>query len=369
MDMNASFGLDRRPVMTRIATRLFRFAAGCTLLLPVLALICGPGRAATGPAGSVAAQPAVRPRMAITAVRSFMYQLQNLEQPAAVEALARSDYDLLVVEPTATLDEQPHFDAKAMVARLHAGKPGRIVLAYLNAGQAESYRTYWKSTWKPPTKAHRGTPDFILIPDPDGWSDNYNVAYWDPRWQQTFATNADSEVRSAMGAGFDGVYLDWIDAYTDDRVVAAARKQHINPARAMADFLLCIRREARAINPHALVVQQNAIGLLDDDPRSLAAIDAVGVEDTWFSGRANAHWGTNGAGDIPNRARDDGSTVARLTQYARYIKAGKPVLTIDYCRNAQHAAQVYRDALAHGLVPLVTQVSLDHLTTTPPPRR
>ena len=62
-------------------------------------------------------------RMPLGQVRNFMYQLQNLENPAALEALAKSDYDLLVVEPTATVKDNQDFDVKGMVRRLHAGKP------------------------------------------------------------------------------------------------------------------------------------------------------------------------------------------------------------------------------------------------------
>jgi len=306
------------------------------------------------------------PTMPIKDVRTFMYQLQGLEKPAAVAALAQSDYDLLVVEPTSTLKDQKDFDAAAMVAKLHASKKGRIVLAYLDAGQAEVFRAYWQADWQPPTKTARGIPDFLLIPDPDGWSDDYNVAFWDPRWQAVFATAKDSQVHQALAAGFDGVYLDWIDAYDDEAVVAAAKKQHIDPAKAMVDFLLLIRQTARAQNPAALVVPQNAIYLLDADPRLLDAIDALGVEDTWYAGKANAKWGSKGAGDVPNKDKDESSTAARLRQYAKFRQAGKPVLTIDYCRDAGHAGQVYKDALAHDLVPLVTQVSLDRITETPP---
>jgi cysteinyl-tRNA synthetase len=315
-------------------------------------------------AGDPSASPACMP---LTRVRTFMYQLQGIENPAAVAALAKSDYDLLVVEPTGTVRDQATFDMKGMVAKLHEGKSGRIVLAYLDAGQAESFRGYWKPDWKAPTRTARGNPDFILIPDPDGWSDDYVVAYWDPRWQQTIAGGKDSQVRAAMAAGFDGVYLDWIDAYSDDRVVEEAKKEKVDPAHAMVDFLLLIRKSAREINPAALVVQQNAIELIDADPRLLDAIDALGVEDTWFAGKSNAKWGTKNAGDVANRYKDESSTAGRLKQYAKYQKAGKPVLSIDYCLKPKNAAMVYEEARKHGLIPLVSQVPLDRLTETPPP--
>jgi cysteinyl-tRNA synthetase len=305
--------------------------------------------------------------MALPAVKTFMYQLQNLEEPDAVTALANSDYDLLVVEPTSTTKGNDSFDMKAMVDKLRAGRPGRIVLAYLDACEAESFRTYWKPDWKAPTRSSRGVPDFLLIPDPDGWSDDYPVAYWDARWQAIIATDADSQVNRLMRAGFDGVYLDWIDAWDDDTVKAQADRQGIDSAKAMTDFLLLIRKTARAVNPNALVVQQNAFTLIDADPRLVDAIDALGVEDTWFSGRSNAGWTSKSAGDIPNRDRGDSSTAARLRQYAKFQSAGKPVFTVDYCVNPINAAHVYAEATAHHLVPLVTRVSLDHMTTTPPP--
>jgi cysteinyl-tRNA synthetase len=307
--------------------------------------------------------------MPLTAVKTFMYQLQNLEEPESLSALAKSPYDLLVVEPTGTIKGNAHFDMKAMVSTLHEAKPGRIVLAYLDLGEAERFRTYWTKDWKAPTRKAKGLPDFMLIPDPDGWSGDYPVAYWDARWQSIMASGPDSQVKILMRAGFDGVYLDWIDAWDDDAITAEAKRQNIDPAKSMVDFLKLIRTTARQINSNALVVQQNAFGLIDADPRLTDAIDAMGVEDTWYSGKANAKWDSKGAGDVPNRERDESSTVRRLKQYEKFLAAGKPVFTVDYCVNPQNAAQVYSEAKAHHLIPLVTRVSLDHLTTTPPPAK
>jgi cysteinyl-tRNA synthetase len=304
--------------------------------------------------------------MPLAAVRTFMYQLQNLEDPRALDALAQSPYDMLVVEPTATTSDNAGFDMKAMVNRLHAGRPGRIVLGYLDAAQAETFRTYWEKTWIAPTRTAHGSPAFLISPDPDGWSGDFPVAYWDRNWQDIIAAGPDSQVKRLMRAGFDGLYLDWIDAWDFDPVVAEAKKQHVDPARAMVDFLSLIRTTARALNPDALVVQQNAYTLLDADPRLLNAIDALGVEDTWFSGKADAKWGSKGAGDVANKEKDADSTAARLKQYEKFLAAGKPVFTIDYCVNPANAAVVYSQATTHHLVPLVTEVSLDRMTATPP---
>jgi cysteinyl-tRNA synthetase len=310
--------------------------------------------------------PAAKP-MDIKAVHSFMYQLQNIEKKEALEKLAASSFDLLVVEPSGVDHDTLDFDMAAMVRKLHEGKPGRIVLAYLDVGEAEKERAYWPDAWKAPTKTQRGDPDFLLIPDPDGWTGDFPVAYWDTRWQEIVATGQQSVIRKVMSAGFDGLYLDWIDGFDDETVSAAAKKQKVDPAKAMVDWIGTIRKSAREVNPGALIVAQNAFYLNERDPRYLDVIDGLGVEDTWFSGKANTKWGKPKGGDIANKYKDESSTAARLQQYKKYQQAGKPVFTIDYCLKPENVKHVYEEARKAGLIPLVTQVSLERMTETPPP--
>ena len=250
-----------------------------------------------------------------------------------------------------------------MIDRLRRSKSGRIVLAYIDVGQAEQYRTYWARDWKASRERAKGSPDFLLAADADGWNDSYQVAYWDSRWQKIMA----AEVERIMAAGFDGLYLDWVNAFEEDRVVAEAKRQRIEPARAMVDFVAFLRRHATAKRPGALVVGQNGEYLLDADRRYLDVIDGIAVEDTWFAGKAGAKWSSPKAGDIANHYKDESSTEARLAQYRKYLTAGKPVLTIDYCVQPENAARVYAQAGKAGLVPLVSRVSLEHVTPTPPP--
>ena len=46
---------------------------------------------------------------------------------------------------------------------------------------------------------------------PEGWQlkGNYKVKYWDPQWQEIIL----QEVQLIIAQGFDGVYLDIIDAF------------------------------------------------------------------------------------------------------------------------------------------------------------
>ena len=99
----------------------------------------------------------------------------------------------------------------------------------------------------------------------------------------------------------------------------------------------------------------------------LDVIDGIGFEDTWFGGKANTPWGKPKGGDIANKYKDESSTGRRIEQYKKYLKAGRPVFTIDYCLKAENAKRVYEASRGAGFVPLVTQVALSRVTETPPP--
>jgi cysteinyl-tRNA synthetase len=168
--------------------------------------------------------------------------------------------------------------------------------------------------------------------------------------------------------GFDGVYLDWVEAYDDSVVLAGAARQGIDPEEAMMSFIEKIRQAGRSVREDFLVVPQNAPYLIDHDPaRYVDLIDGLAVEDTWFSGTGDAEWDDPAGGDIPNENSDEYSTNNLLNQYKKYLQRGLPVFSVDYCLNPANAQRVYREARKAGLRPLVTRVALSRITSTPPP--
>lgn len=300
----------------------------------------------------------------LAAITSWAYQLQGLEEDGAIDALAASEYQMLVLEPTNTVSGCEDFDAAGMVRaakRLPNGRR-RLVLAYIDVGQAEDYRTYWQPDWVAPTPGGPGDPDFMLTMDPDGWPGDYPVAYWDPRWQQIAATDANSLLNSAVADGFDGIYMDWVGGYEDEHVAARAADDGLAPAEAMIDFIELIRATAHAVDPYFLVVAQNAPDLATGRPRYLDAIDAIAQEDVHFSGEADTDWDDPASGDI--RTPDGNDEWERGWLYSRldvYRTAGLPVFTCDYClipANAEEARTLSRE---RGYVPLVTRTPLDRL--------
>ena len=55
------------------------------------------------------------------------------------------------------------------------------------------------------------------------WAGNFKVQYWNPTWQSIIYGNETSYVKKIINAGFDGVYLDIIDAfqYFEDACIVA----------------------------------------------------------------------------------------------------------------------------------------------------
>lgn len=318
-----------------------------------------------GPAGRASAESEGRVGR-LKRARTWMYQLQDLDE-GAVAALAASEYPLLVVEPGQNLKEDPR-DARRLVERLRRTPSGgdRLVLAYVDIGQAESYRNYWAADWKAPGAGRPGRPDFLLAIDPDGWKENYPVAYWRKSWQDLWLEER-GIVKTLARAGFDGIYLDWVEAYDDEHVEGAAAREHRDAAKEMIDFVAALRSAGRSVTPDLLVVAQNAPYLLDADPdRYAAVVDALAVEDTWFHGAGDASWDDPRAGDLHERHEGEWSTEARLEQYRKYSTRGLPVFSVDYCVKKRNAELVYRLARQAGLRPLVTRVSLSRMTPTPP---
>jgi cysteinyl-tRNA synthetase len=120
-------------------------------------------------------------------------------------ALRARDYDLLVID--AFFDGDSALTAKEVTSlKTKAGGGRRLVVSYLSVGEAENYRFYWQPMWRP------GRPAWLGDENAD-WPGNYKVRYWEPAWQEIVYAGEHSYLNRILDAGFDGVYLDLIDAF------------------------------------------------------------------------------------------------------------------------------------------------------------
>ncbi len=123
---------------------------------------------------------------------------------AFIEAIARTDYDAVIIDAFFDDDLLANDDIARLRHKQNGGR--RLVIAYMSIGEAEDYRFYWRKAWK--TKR----PSWLVKENPH-WKGNYKVRYWDKAWQSIIYGGKDSYLQKIIDAGFDGVYLDIIDAF------------------------------------------------------------------------------------------------------------------------------------------------------------
>ena len=126
-----------------------------------------------------------------------------------LNAVDETDYDLLIIDLFYE-DNEGNTEALSSsdLAELKTKNNGsrRLLICYMSIGEAEDYRYYWNSSWK------AGSPEWLAAENPD-WAGNYKVEYWNDEWKQIIFGNSEAYLDKIIAAGFDGVYLDIIDAY------------------------------------------------------------------------------------------------------------------------------------------------------------
>jgi cysteinyl-tRNA synthetase len=122
-----------------------------------------------------------------------------------IQAITSTNYDLLIMDlffhDNTAFDES---EISQLKSKANGGK--RLVVAYMSIGEAEDYRYYWQKSWA------KDPPPWIDGENPD-WEGNFKVRYWEEAWQAIIYGNPDSYLWRILEAGFDGVYLDIIDAF------------------------------------------------------------------------------------------------------------------------------------------------------------
>jgi cysteinyl-tRNA synthetase len=265
-------------------------------------------------------------------VQDFLYQLQHADP----DRVGETAFDLAVVT-LATAGSSPD----VIPALKNSSGGPKIILCYMSIGQSETYRWYWNPDWI------KNPPDWLDVPD-GVWAGDHWVRYWLPGWQEIIYGKPGSYLDQILALGFDGVYLDRVDAYwyyQDQGRETAARE--------MVDFILDFTKYARKKHPGFGVFPQNAEELGLRFPEFLQAMTGIGVEDLYY-GYPRDH--------EPSPPEWTAEREAILDQW---VAAGKLVLTIDYTARPEQIADAYSRAHARGYVPYVTDRSLGRLRINP----
>ena len=266
-----------------------------------------------------------RKGQSLTTAQNWGYQLQRVH-PTLIPA----SLDVLVVDYARDEAHQEGRTADEVEAlRKRPDGTSRIVLAYMSVGEAENYRFYWRRHWQYRAPAW-------LARENSEWKGNFQVRYWHPAWQRILMDRDRSLLDSILDiympsrkayldrileAGFDGIYLDRVDAYYEgSKELASAEAEMVGLVGRLSAY-------AKQRRPGFLIVPQNGEELLQSAPYR-TSIDAVAKEDLVL--------GIAGA-EQENTAAD----LERSVQLLNLAKAeGRPVFVVEYAQSPDKRAKV-----------------------------
>jgi cysteinyl-tRNA synthetase len=304
-----------------VLERFLRLASSVTL---VLAFSLGLGSA----------------RASANAPNDFIYQLQRI----GLEAIGETKFDLVIMDYSRDSSDERKFSAAQISALKNSPGGPKTVLSYMSIGEAEDYRWYWQRSWDANRdgRLDADAPAWLGRSNPD-WPGNYKVRYWDAAWQQIVYDYVDK----VLAAGFDGVYLDIVDAYQ----YWEPREPDVSAEAEMVDFVKDIANSARVTHNHPglQVFVQNAEEL-SRHPDYVQTVSGIGKEDLFYYG---------------NRRQAADEVRWSVKQLDRFKEAGKPVLVIDYVTERAKIDAFYEKAHSHGYVPYATRRNLHVLTINP----
>ena len=144
----------------------------------------------------------------LSEANNFLYLLNPgtySTETTFLNAIQNTNYDLVIMDLFFEgTDELTFDDITSLKTKLNGGS--RLIIAYMSIGEVEDYRYYWNSDWK-------NNPPSWLEKENTNWEGNYKVRYWDKELHDIIFGNNDSYLKKILDAGFDGVYLDIIDAF------------------------------------------------------------------------------------------------------------------------------------------------------------
>jgi cysteinyl-tRNA synthetase, unknown class len=250
-------------------------------------------------------------------------------QPDAVDfkTLSKSGCDVLVIDAD-DVTRAAHSSKSLGPVRMNSDGTRRTVLAYLDIGEAETQRLYWRHAWQ-------ANPPVWIVRQNEAWRGSFKVRYWSPQWQDIIYGGSDSRLASILKSGFDGVYLDNVDAYAD------LLPENPEARSQMIAFVASLAREARAKRPRFKIIVQGAEELLTE-PVYLGVIDGVAKEDLLF--------GIEGVG-VRNRTADIGHSVRHL-HIAR--QHDKPVFIVEYLEPTA-IENARNEIMREGFIPYFAQ--------------
>ncbi|KAB2850967.1 MAG: hypothetical protein F9K44_03165 [Hyphomicrobiaceae bacterium] len=262
--------------------------------------------------------------------KSWYYYLSDLD----IEQLAKSDADVLVIDYAKSGGLVPFTkDEIARIKKKPNGEP-RLVISYISIGEAENYRFYWRQDW---------TGDDMPgwhVAENCAWPRNHMVRFWHDGWKDIIWRGKKSYIKRIVEAGFDGVYLDRIDVWSELLAERPTAREE------MMAFVSALARTGRALKPGFIIIAQNAEDLLE--VRAYRnVIDGLGKEDLLF-------------GQSATGKRNSGGLIRKQLGHIRKLQWDfKPVLAVEYLTTKEAIEETRKELLRYGMVPTFAHRQLD----------
>lgn len=301
-------------------------------------------------------------------VRHWGYRLQGgrskrKSRPLGVKEFISVPHDLLVMDFSRDGSNAGAF-SESEIAQIKA-RPGvnSVIVSYISIGEASDYRDHWQAGWTTFDNADQRAAGMPTTEAPawlgawnESWPNSRKVRFWQKEWQDIiFNSERTGWLDRIVAAGFDGAYLDIVDAYYHWGAEVPAEERHKGDpenereaASRMIDFIDALSAHAREINPEFLIIPQNAINIIDaledeDHKRRdkyLAAINAIACEDLFFR---------NGDSDENRGFGPDEEAIDVLVR--DFHDSNVPVMCVDYLSQKKKIEQLYEQAPQRGFLP------------------
>jgi cysteinyl-tRNA synthetase len=214
------------------------------------------------------------------------------------------------------------------------------------------------------------------------------VAYWYDEYQEVWL-GPGGHLPAILDAGFDGVYLDWVEANSDEDVLALAERQDLDPVEEMIWWVGDIAGFSRAQDPYFVVIGQNAAELAARDDY-VEIVDAIAQEQVWFDGGADINPPGDcllprSEADVDTAAYRDSLSSACRRQTDEYPEStlhlssewslrdlelaqskGLVIFAVEYALDADSITWAYGTSRGLGSTPFVGNRALDRFVTPVP---
>lgn len=143
----------------------------------------------------------------LSLAQNYLYLIStdnNSSKQDMINVISATNFDVVLIDLFFNGTEFTYSEINQLKKKANGGQ--RLVISYINIGSAEKFRYYWKKNWG----LHH---PLWLKKKYEAYEDEFWVKFWKKDWQDIIYGNDNSYMKKILNAGFDGAYLDNVEAY------------------------------------------------------------------------------------------------------------------------------------------------------------